>query len=116
MTAHLYCWDPKLELDPRDDSFRDRVTKLPRNEPSPRLLAFVGELLERYEDLTKSDDTVWGDGPLVGNIRGGFINISLIWSRYPEATPFIAATAHRHGLDCYDAQTGDFYPARTELR
>jgi hypothetical protein len=116
MTAHIYCWDPKLELDPRDESFRDRVATLSRSEPSPKLLAFVGELLERYDDVTKSDDTVWGDGPLVRNIIGDFINISLIWSRYQEAARFIAATAHRHGLDCYDTQTGDFYPARPDLR
>ena len=69
------------------------------------------ELLARYDDLTKTEDTVWGDGPLIRNIRGDFINISLIWTRYQEAVPFIAATAHRHGLNCYDAQTGDLFPA-----
>jgi hypothetical protein len=84
---------------------------LSRGERSPKLLAFVSELLSRYADLTETDDTVWGDGPLVNNILGGFINMSLIWSRYQEAASFVAATAHCHGLDCYDPQTGDFYPA-----
>jgi hypothetical protein len=112
VTAHMYCWDPKLRLDPRNDSFHRRIATLPRTEPSPKLIAFVGELLRRYDDLTAEvDDTVWGDGPLTRSIVGDFINISLIWSRYEEAARFIAATAHRYGLNCYDAQNGDYYPA-----
>ncbi len=111
MTAHVYCWDPKLRLDPRADSFGREIDAFGEDEPSPKLLAFVGNLLERYPDLTVDEDTVWGCGPLVRNITGGFINMSLIWSRYGEAVPFIAATAHRHGLNCYDPQTGDFFPA-----
>jgi len=113
MTAHLYCWDPVINLTPANDTFHDRVNELHRGKMPPRsqkLVDFVTGLLARYPDLTQTDDTVWGDGPLVGNIIGDFINMSLIWSRYAEAIPFVVDTAHRHGLHCYDPQTNEFYP------
>ena len=114
MTAHLYCWDPSLALVPADRSFHDRITALHQGvEPprSPKLVALVADLPARYGDLTETDDTVWADGPLVDNIIGGFINMSLIWSRYQEAVPFVVTTAHKHGLHCYDPQTDGFHPA-----
>jgi hypothetical protein len=114
MTAHLYCWDLSLGLVPTDRSFYDRIKALHRDAkppPSPKLVAFVADLLVRYGDLTETDDTVWGDGPMVNNIIGDFINMSLIWSRYQEAVPFVTMTARKHGLHCFDPQTGEFYPA-----
>ncbi len=68
-------------------------------------------LLSRHADVMETDDTVWGDGPLVNNILGGFINMSLTWPGYAEAMPFVIETAGRHGLHCYDPQSDDFYPA-----
>jgi hypothetical protein len=112
MTAHPYCWAPSLNLDPQDPEFHRRVEALhrsPKPSRSPRLVTFVEDLLSRYPDLTQTEDTVWGDGPLVNNILGEFINMSLIWSRYTEAAPFIIETAHKHGLHCYDPQNSDFY-------
>src|SRR5262249_20283343 len=114
MTAHLYCWAPSLNLVPEDPDFHREISALhrgPKPPASPHLVAFVEDLLSRYPDLTQTEDTVWGDGPLVNNITGAFTNTPLIWSRYAEATPVIIETAHRHGLHCYDPQGGDFYPA-----
>jgi hypothetical protein len=113
MTAHLYCWARSLNLDPKDPEFRQRIEALhraPKPSRSPRLVTFVDDLLSRYPDLTQTEDTVWGDGPLVNNILGEFINMSLVWSRYAGAAPYIIETAHKHGLHCYDPQGGDFYP------
>ncbi len=113
MTA-LYCWQPTLPLDPREEVFYDQVLALhqrPRPIPSGELLAFAGDLLVQYRDLTKADETLWGDGPLAGNILGKFINMSLTWPQYEEALPSVVATAARHGLHCYDPQTSEFYPA-----
>ena len=113
MTAHLYCWVPDLDLAPSGADFHERVRALhrsPQPARSPRLVSFVNELLARYADLTETEDTVWGDGPLAGNILGEFINMSLIWSRYVEAAPFVIEIAHKHGLHCYDPQAGTFYP------
>ena len=115
MTAHLYCWHPSLGLTPASASFVEQVTALheaPAPTPSPALLSFVESLLAEYPDLTETDDTVWGDGPLENNIIGNFINMSLIWSRYEEAAPFVIATAHDHGLHCYDPQSDEFYPVQ----
>lgn len=112
MTAHIYCWAPELDLDPARSSFPDELGAVDGAPPSQKLLSFVSDLLNRYEDVTVSDDTVWGDGPLIRNISGDFINMSLVWSRYEEAAPFIVSTAHAHQLNCYDPQTGEFFPAR----
>jgi len=114
MTAHLYCWSPGIDLEPKGPDFQKKVSILhraPKSPGSPRLIAFVEDLLSRYGDLTETEDTVWGDGPLANNILGEFINISMIRSRYAEAAPFVIETAHRHGLHCYDPQDSDFYPA-----
>jgi hypothetical protein len=119
MTAHLYCWHPELNLLPTDRTFLDRIGALYERRQVPpafQLIAFVEDLLERYPDVTESEDTVWADGPLDGNIIDEFINMSLIWSRYEEAVPFVVATAHKHGLHCYDPQTGDFYPVHHQDR
>jgi hypothetical protein len=117
MTAHLYCWTPSLGLNPTDVTFSERIRAIHRHPlppRSPRLVDFVNDLLARYADLTETDDTVWGDGPLVGNIIGDFINMSLVWSRYEEAAPFIVETAKRHGLHCFDPQTGKFFPSQIQ--
>lgn len=112
-TANLYCWEPSLALNPTDRSFYETISALRAAKPprSPKLVAFVNDLLTRYPDATEAQDTVWADGPLTGDIIGGFINMSLIWPRYAEATPFVISTAHRHGLHCFDPQTGRFHPA-----
>jgi len=117
VTAHIYCWAPNLQLDPADSNFRDKVRALQGRSkvpPSETLVMFVSDLIARYPDLAETTDTVWGDGPLVGNIIGDFINISLVWSRYEEAAPFIVQTAHKHGLHAYNPQTGDFFPNRIQ--
>src|SRR5579862_9725981 len=118
MTAHLYCWAPGLDLNPQNPGFHERVWALHqmgKSPRSPRLVAFVEALLSRYADLTETEDTVWADGPLVNNILGDFINMSLIWPRYAEAVPFVVETAHKHGLHCYDPQTEEFYLLRNTV-
>jgi len=115
MTAHLYCWAPELDLNPTDRGFHERVEaphQGPKPPRSPKLVALVEDLLSRYADLTQTEDTVWGDGPLINNILGDFINMSLIWNRYNEAAPYVVETAHKHGLHCYDPQTDEFYPTQ----
>jgi hypothetical protein len=113
VSANLYCWVPNPDLNPTDRASHDKIDALhqaPTPPRSARLVAFVAELLTRYRDLTETEDTVWADGPLVGNIIGEFINMGLIWSRYEEAVPFVIEIAHKHGLHCYDPQSGDFFP------
>jgi hypothetical protein len=52
---------------------------------------------------------LWGDGPLINDILGDFITMSLIWNRYNQAVPYIVETVHKNGLHCYDPQTDEFY-------
>jgi hypothetical protein len=119
----MYCWESSLALDPAERSFYKAISALQAdalqaaNPPrSPKVVAFVADLLARYPDLTETEDTVWADGPLAGDITGGFINMSFIWSRYEEAAPFVVATAHKHGLNCFDPQTGNFTQRHTTKR
>jgi len=108
MSANFYCWMPELELNPDDQSFGERIDRLyeqPKPQPAAAMLAFVADILARYPDLTETDDTVWADGPMVNNILGQFINMSVIWSRIKEAEQVLAETAKRHGLYCYDPQS-----------
>jgi hypothetical protein len=119
MTAHLYCWHPELNLLPTDGTFVDRINALHQGRVPPassQLIGFVEALLDRYPDLTETIDAVWVDGPVGRNIIGDFISISLRWSRYEEAVPFVVETAHQHGLHCYDPQNGEFYPVHHQDR
>ena len=119
MSANLYAWEPRIGLSPRDNDFQARVDSLSDpshlQPPSPVMRAFVTALLAHYPDLTVADDTPWADGPLLGDANGGFINVSLIWSRYNEARPFFLATAHRLSLDAYDPQDSRYFPANAPL-
>src|SRR5262249_49566449 len=114
MSANFYCWEPILSLQPGSSDFRRKIEELhraPHPPPTSTMLKFVDSLLARYPDLTETEDTVWADGPLKGNIIGEFINMGIMWSGYVEAVPFVIATAHSFGLHAYDPQDEHFYPA-----
>lgn len=77
--------------------------------PSQRILDYIASLTARYPDLTDLpdedvDDSPWADGPLTGNVMGPFFYFALVYSMVDEVLPFIAATARRHGLVCFDPQ------------
>jgi hypothetical protein len=77
--------------------------------PSPRILDYIAALTARYPDLTEhsSDDvdaSPWADGPLTLDVKGPFFYFALVYSKVDEALPFIAETARRHGLVCFDPQ------------
>lgn len=113
MSANFYCWEKELALKPGSAEFETAIQdihKPPYAQPSEKMLNFVDALLRKYPDLTETDDTVWSDGPLRGNIIGQFINLGIMWSGYEEAIPFVIATAHSFHLHCYDPQDGSFYP------
>jgi hypothetical protein len=112
MSANFYAWLPSLPLDPAAKSFGDDVEALyaKAEAPHPKLLEFVGALLERHPDLDGSNNTCWAAGPLRDEILGGFINVAVAWRQADEAWAFFRQTAHAHGLVCYDPQMGRFYP------
>ena len=79
---------------------------------APKLLGFVAALHAKYSDLTETDDTPWATGPLTGEICDNFINFAVSWSWYnDDLISFVVATAHSHGLHCFDPQSSEFYEA-----
>ena len=78
--------------------------------PHPTILAYIQDLTKRYPDLTELDDehiddSVWADGPLTGNVMGPFFYFAMTYPGARKAYPFVAETAARHGLVCFDPQT-----------
>jgi hypothetical protein len=59
----MYCWQPSLALDPAKRPFYKRISALQsaHRPRSPKLVAFVADLLARYPDPTETEDTVWAD-------------------------------------------------------
>jgi len=119
MSANFWCWLPVLGLLPGSPDFLHRVDEIhesPRQPPTPAIVEFVGGLLKRYPELSKSQtNTVWADGPLLGDASGQFIDIGIQWDYYEEAVPFIVVTARQFGLSCYDPQDSQYYPAEKVL-
>jgi hypothetical protein len=117
MSADLEAWEPVLGLDPRRPDFATRVEKLenPRLalRPSPTMRKFVAALTARYPELNDDNAgiTAWADGPLIGDVSGKFIHVTMVWNKYDEAGPFFLRTAAAFGLDAYDAQTDSYVPA-----
>jgi hypothetical protein len=80
-----------------------------REPADPALLRFISALTRRYPDLTELsdadvDESPWAGGPLVDNANGSLLYLALTRSGAAEAIPFIAATAKKRGLVCYDPQ------------
>ncbi|MBL8884909.1 MAG: hypothetical protein JNL45_17845 [Hyphomicrobium sp.] len=112
MTAHFYCWEPSVDIDPTSPNFREQLIKAQNSKDttSLRLLGFVSDLLAKYPDLTETDDTPWATGPLAGEITGKFMNFVASWSWFTDdLVEFVSSTARRHGLHCYDPQHHKHY-------
>jgi hypothetical protein len=115
MSANFLCWVPAIALLPSSPGFMDRVDEFdrqPAKPPAPAIVRFVNDLLKRYPDLTETrTDTPWADGPMIRDANGGFINFSIRWDYYDKITPFVTSAARRDGLNCFDPQTAEYYPA-----
>jgi hypothetical protein len=62
------------------------------------------------------DDSPWADGPLTGNVMGPFFYFATTYSGAHEALPFVAETAARRGLVCFDPQTRMLIPPDRSAR
>ena len=116
MSANFWCWLPMLGLLPGSRDFSHRVEGIQEASPRPpatAIVEFVGALTKRYPELKEGQtNTVWADGPLLGDASGQFIDIGILWDRSEEAVPFIVLTANKFGLNCYDPQNSRFYPVK----
>jgi hypothetical protein len=114
MSADFMCWVPALALLPVSPDFMNRVEAFenpPFKPPAAAIVRFVNDLLARYPDLTQTENTPWADGPMIRDANGSFIYFSIRWDYYDKVTPFVTSTAWRDGLNCFDPQTAECYPA-----
>lgn len=76
-----------------------------RQPASATLASFVADLLERYPE-DDPDDSPWAAGPLIDEASGDFIHFAMTYSGAERAYEDVVRTAQRHGLVCFDPQTG----------
>jgi hypothetical protein len=93
MAAHFYCWDPSLPLKPLAPDFKRQVNTLRKlyhsATPSPRVLAFVEELLSRFPNPREAgENSIWAvSHRLQDEIVGDFIHFAVLWYYYEEVQP-----------------------------
>jgi len=74
-------------------------------KPDPRLVKCVREITGSYSDglLGLIFGCVWTSTPLTPH--GSIVYLNLAWGVKTKVLDFIARTAAKHGLVCYDPQT-----------
>lgn len=82
-------WD---ELDEHDE-------ELP---PTPAIQALVEELEARWPG--HHPDAPWASYPLGGDASGGTLYVNLVFGRPDEDLAFMAETAQKLGIVCFDPQ------------
>ena len=72
--------------------------------PDPLLRACKREITGRYPDDLRGllPGSIWASGPL--DAHGPLLYVNLRWDVSYEALDFIARTAAKHGLVCFDPQ------------
>jgi hypothetical protein len=117
MSFDLAVWEGRL---PRTDAdalaefkrlYAQHLEDGPTSPPSDRIKTFIDAITETYPDIMdlpddKIDDGVWSDGPLINNASGPFFYFGMVWSRAEEVAAFVADVAEKHGLVCFDPQSG----------
>jgi len=115
MSADFYCWAASAGMTPSDPNFDEWVdakTESTEEKAAPSLEAFADALLKRYPDISpQGGATIWTFSPIKSTISDDFMSLHVTWDGLQDALAFIVETAHRHDIDCYDPQTGDYYPA-----
>lgn len=71
-------------------------------EPSPRIEAYVGALVERYLDDVQGSP--WASPPVIDEASGPIVYLLMSYSRAEEVFEYAAALAREHGLICLDPQ------------
>lgn len=70
--------------------------------PTPAVQALIDELEARWPG--DDPDAPWASFPLAGDAHGGTLYINLVFGRPDDDIWFIASTARRLGLVCFDPQ------------
>ena len=85
-------------------------------EPTARIVAYVGALLDRYPDIgtDAGEDSPWSTAPLMNEAGGPLVYFPMVWSRSEEVSAWAAQLAEEHGLNCYDPQANQLRTAARE--
>jgi hypothetical protein len=113
MSYNLAVWEgarPKTDADALG-VFNELMDKQQSRAPAPPTTAirqYVEALLARWPDLGDDDEneTPWSDGPLINNATGPIFYFGVVFSAAEEAVTFAASLARKHGLVCFDPQSG----------
>lgn len=78
-------------------------------EPNPGVAAFLSELTARYpqiDDVAEDevDECPWN---CAFDVSEGHVIMPMAWSRCVEMAPVILGLAEKHGLICFDPQSGE---------
>lgn len=95
------------EFERRADLMEDEDAEL--SPPTPAMQAFIQELLRHFPPLDEDADeegNVWAVGPEPGDINGDFAYLNMTYPGAERAYDVIAETVRKHGLVCFDPQTG----------
>ena len=74
---------------------------------SPRVQAFLEELLREFPPLGESEDdgdSPWAVGPEPGDVNGDLVYLNMTFAGAERAYDGVLEIARRHGLVCYDPQ------------
>jgi hypothetical protein len=109
MSYDIAVWEGDRPTDDQNagstyDELYQRYLESEENEepPNPRIKAYVDALLERYPD--DAEDGVWSVSQDDGS--GPIVYLTVLYSRAEEVSEYAGELATRHGLVCFDVQTG----------
>lgn len=95
------------EFERRADFMEDEDAEF--RPPTPAMGAFIQDLLRRFPPLSDQADeesNVWAVGPEPGDINGDFAYLNMTYPGAERAYDAITETVRKHGLVCFDPQTG----------
>lgn len=89
----------------------EHVGSPPFAPPTEKIRSFLADITKIYPEARdlpyeRFDEAVWSDGPLINNAGGPFFYFGIVWTRAKEVAPVVARIAAKHGLVCFDPQSG----------
>ncbi|MBA2725661.1 MAG: hypothetical protein H0U53_06705 [Actinobacteria bacterium] len=88
------------------DSYEDS-----NEPPTPRIKAYILDLLTRWPDVGESEGNVWSTSPLMDCAAGPFLYMSMAFDSASVAGSYAAQLARSHGLNCFDPQGRRLVPS-----
>jgi len=105
----LAVWDGERPLDNHqagsvyDELFERYLESEDVVPPTPRIVAYVEALVDRYPDDIDGS-VVWASPPVINEASGPLVYLLMSYSKAEEVSEYAASLAREHGLVCYDPQ------------